>query len=104
VRCFREVINDRTRDANAGAAASNSAQLANVVRYRLVLKFTHGENRPRRFKNRIGHAPILPGFRTQSRAVFDTTPAWNYTTILDIALLVLMALLAWRFFTTGASI
>src|SRR6266513_899535 len=34
-------------------------------------------------------------------AVFETTPAWNYTTVLDIVFLVLMAVLAWRFFTTG---
>ena len=34
-------------------------------------------------------------------AIFETTPTWNYTTFLDIAFLVLMAVLAWRFFTTG---
>jgi uncharacterized membrane protein YraQ (UPF0718 family) len=34
-------------------------------------------------------------------AVFETQPAWNYTTSLDIAFLALMAVLAWRFFTTG---
>jgi uncharacterized membrane protein YraQ (UPF0718 family)/YHS domain-containing protein len=33
--------------------------------------------------------------------VFETQPAWNYTTFLDIAFLVLMALMAWRFVTTG---
>jgi YHS domain-containing protein/uncharacterized membrane protein YraQ (UPF0718 family) len=33
--------------------------------------------------------------------VFETRPAWNYTTFLDIAFLVLMAVLAWRFVTTG---
>jgi uncharacterized membrane protein YraQ (UPF0718 family)/YHS domain-containing protein len=33
--------------------------------------------------------------------VFEIQPAWNYTTVLDIAFLVLMALLAWRFVTTG---
>ncbi len=33
--------------------------------------------------------------------VFETQPTWNYTTLLDIAFLVLMALMAWRFFTTG---
>jgi uncharacterized membrane protein YraQ (UPF0718 family) len=33
--------------------------------------------------------------------VFETQPAWNYTTWLDIAFLVLMAVMAWRFFTTG---
>ncbi|MGH7762637.1 MAG: permease [Candidatus Dormibacteraceae bacterium] len=34
-------------------------------------------------------------------AVLDTKPAWNYTTFLDIAFLVLMAVLGWRFLTTG---
>jgi uncharacterized membrane protein YraQ (UPF0718 family)/YHS domain-containing protein len=33
--------------------------------------------------------------------VFETTPTWNYTSFLDIAFLVLMVVLAWRFFTTG---
>jgi YHS domain-containing protein/uncharacterized membrane protein YraQ (UPF0718 family) len=33
--------------------------------------------------------------------VLETQPTWNYTTFLDIAFLVLMALMAWRFFTTG---
>ena len=33
--------------------------------------------------------------------VFETQPAWNYTTLLDIAFLVLMAVMAWRFVTTG---
>ena len=33
--------------------------------------------------------------------VFETQPAWNYTTFLDIAFLVLTAVLAWRFVTTG---
>ncbi len=33
--------------------------------------------------------------------VFETTPTWNYTTFLDLAFLVLMAVMAWRFFTTG---
>jgi YHS domain-containing protein len=33
--------------------------------------------------------------------VFETQPSWNYTTFLDIAFLVLMAALAWRFVTTG---
>ena len=33
--------------------------------------------------------------------VFETRPSWNYTTFLDIAFLVLMAVLAWRFVTTG---
>ena len=34
-------------------------------------------------------------------AVFETRPTWNYTTFLDIAFLLLMAVLAWRFITTG---
>ena len=33
--------------------------------------------------------------------VFETQPSWNFTTFLDIAFLILMAVLAWRFFTTG---
>jgi YHS domain-containing protein len=33
--------------------------------------------------------------------VFETQPAWNYTSFLDIAFLILMAVMAWRFFTTG---
>ena len=33
--------------------------------------------------------------------VFEIQPSWNYTTFLDIAALVLMAVLAWRFVTTG---
>jgi uncharacterized membrane protein YraQ (UPF0718 family)/YHS domain-containing protein len=33
--------------------------------------------------------------------VFETSPTWNYTTFLDIIFLVLMAVMAWRFFTTG---
>ena len=33
--------------------------------------------------------------------VFETQPTWNYTTFLDIAFLVLMAVMAWRFVTTG---
>jgi uncharacterized membrane protein YraQ (UPF0718 family)/YHS domain-containing protein len=34
-------------------------------------------------------------------AVFETQPTWNYTTYLDIVSIVLMAALAWRFYTTG---
>jgi YHS domain-containing protein len=33
--------------------------------------------------------------------VFETTPTWNYTSYLDIAFLLLIAVLAWRFATTG---
>jgi uncharacterized protein len=33
--------------------------------------------------------------------VFETRPAWNYTSFLDLGFLVLMAVLAWRFVTTG---
>jgi YHS domain-containing protein/uncharacterized membrane protein YraQ (UPF0718 family) len=34
-------------------------------------------------------------------AVLETGPTWNYTTFLDLAFLVLMAVMAWRFFKTG---
>jgi hypothetical protein len=34
-------------------------------------------------------------------AVFETRPSWNYTTFLDIASLLLIAALGWRFLTTG---
>jgi len=33
--------------------------------------------------------------------IFETSPSWNYTSFLDIAFLILMAVMAWRFFTTG---
>ncbi len=33
--------------------------------------------------------------------VFETQPSWNYTTFLDIAFLLLMAVMAWRFIKTG---
>jgi len=33
--------------------------------------------------------------------VFETRPTWNYTSFLDIGFLVLMAVLGWRFVTTG---
>jgi uncharacterized protein len=33
--------------------------------------------------------------------VFESSPSWNYTSFLDIAFLVLMAVLAWRFVNTG---
>src|SRR6266566_4567645 len=33
--------------------------------------------------------------------IFESRPTWNYTTFLDIAFLLLMAVLAWRFVTTG---
>jgi uncharacterized protein len=34
-------------------------------------------------------------------AILETQPTWNYTSFLDIASIVLMAALAWRFFKTG---
>jgi len=34
-------------------------------------------------------------------AVINATPSWNYTTFLNIAFLLLIAVLAWRFLTTG---
>src|SRR6202521_5609662 len=33
--------------------------------------------------------------------IFETQPTWNYTSLLDIGFLVLMAVMAWRFVTTG---
>ena len=33
--------------------------------------------------------------------VFEAQPTWNYTTFLDVAFLILMAVMAWRFVTTG---
>src|SRR5258708_3887487 len=33
--------------------------------------------------------------------VFESPPTWNYTTFVDIAFLVLMAVLGWRFLATG---
>jgi YHS domain-containing protein/uncharacterized membrane protein YraQ (UPF0718 family) len=33
--------------------------------------------------------------------VFETQPSWNYTTFLDLAFLMLMAVMAWRFVRTG---
>ncbi|HKW58978.1 MAG TPA: permease [Candidatus Dormibacteraeota bacterium] len=33
--------------------------------------------------------------------IFETRPTWNYTTFLDFAFLILMAVLAWRFVSTG---
>ena len=34
-------------------------------------------------------------------AVFETRPSWNYTTVLDLASLAMIAALGWRFLTTG---
>ena len=33
--------------------------------------------------------------------VFETQPTWNYTTLLDIVFVTVMAVLGWRFYTTG---
>ena len=33
--------------------------------------------------------------------VINATPSWNYTTFLNIAFLLVVAALAWRFLTTG---
>src|SRR5690348_4869314 len=51
----------------------------------------------------IGGAFQLLGLAPTSHhvTVFETRPAWNYTTFLDLAFLALMAVLAWRFVTTG---
>ena len=34
-------------------------------------------------------------------AIFETRPTWNYTSFLDIAFLLLMAVMGWRFLKTG---
>jgi YHS domain-containing protein len=34
-------------------------------------------------------------------AIFETQPAWNYTSFLDIAFLLLIAVMGWRFLRTG---
>ena len=44
----------------------------------------------------LGLAP--PHFQV---TVFQSRPEWNYTTVLDIAFLLLAAVLGWRFLTTG---
>jgi uncharacterized protein len=51
----------------------------------------------------IGGAFQLLGLAPTSHhiTVFETQPTWNYTSFLDIAFLVLMAVMAWRFVTTG---
>jgi hypothetical protein len=51
----------------------------------------------------IGGAFQLLGLVPKSHhvAVFETIPTWNYTTFLDLVFLVLIAVMAWRFFTTG---
>jgi uncharacterized membrane protein YraQ (UPF0718 family)/YHS domain-containing protein len=51
----------------------------------------------------IGSAFRLLGLAPTNHhvTIFETAPAWNYTSVLDIVFLILMAVLAWRFFTTG---
>ena len=51
----------------------------------------------------IGGAFQLVGLAPTNHhvTVFETQPTWNYTSLLDIVFLVLMAVMAWRFFTTG---
>jgi YHS domain-containing protein/uncharacterized membrane protein YraQ (UPF0718 family) len=51
----------------------------------------------------VGEAFQLLGLAPTNHhvTVFETQPTWNYTTFLDIAFLILIAVLAWRFFTTG---
>jgi uncharacterized protein len=51
----------------------------------------------------IGGAFQLVGWVPSNHhvALLETAPTWNYTTFLDIAFVILMAALAWRFFTTG---
>ena len=51
----------------------------------------------------IGGAFQLLGLAPTNHHVtaFEAQPTWNYTTFLDIAFLILMAVMAWRFVTTG---
>ena len=44
----------------------------------------------------LGLAPV-----NHHVTLLETAPSWNYTTFLDIAFAVLMAVLGWRFVTTG---
>jgi len=36
-----------------------------------------------------------------SVSAFQAPPSWNYTSVLDIGFIVLIALMLWRFLTTG---
>ncbi|HKC19429.1 MAG TPA: YHS domain-containing protein, partial [Candidatus Dormibacteraeota bacterium] len=51
----------------------------------------------------IGGAFQLLGLAPTNHSVtiLETRPTWNYTTFLDFAFLILMAVLAWRFVATG---
>jgi uncharacterized protein len=51
----------------------------------------------------IGIAFQLLGLAPEHRhiAVFETGPSWNYTTVLNAAFVAVMAVLGWRFLTTG---
>jgi Cu+-exporting ATPase len=51
----------------------------------------------------IGGAFQLLGLAPTNHHVtaFEAQPTWNYTTFLDFAFLILMAVMAWRFVTTG---
>ncbi len=51
----------------------------------------------------VGGAFQLVGLAPTNHQVtlLETQPTWNYTTFLNIAFLLLMAVLAWRFVTTG---
>jgi hypothetical protein len=51
----------------------------------------------------IGGAFKLLGLTPQHHllAVLQSAPTWNHTTFLNLAVVVLMAVMAWRFFSTG---
>jgi uncharacterized membrane protein YraQ (UPF0718 family)/YHS domain-containing protein len=51
----------------------------------------------------VGGAFQLLGLAPTNHHVtlFETQPTWNYTTFLDIGFVILMAVMAWRFITTG---
>ncbi|HZK72762.1 MAG TPA: permease [Clostridia bacterium] len=51
----------------------------------------------------VGGAFQLLGLAPTNHHVtlFETQPSWNYTTFLDIGFVLLMAVMAWRFITTG---
>src|SRR5205809_6782440 len=51
----------------------------------------------------VGGAFQLLGLVPEHHAIeaFQTRPSWNYTTFLNLAALVLVAVLGWRFLTTG---
>jgi uncharacterized membrane protein YraQ (UPF0718 family) len=47
----------------------------------------------------FGSLGLVP--TTREATVVEASITWNYTTVLNIAFLVLAAVLVWRFFSTG---